>query len=66
MELDSKYYAGNSINLQGYTSTTQDRGVALHFAIGQNIEEFGTNGKVPILVEIKIKGKQQLFFLNSD
>ena len=35
-ELDLKYKPGKCLNLQGYTSTTQDIGTALKFAVLQS------------------------------
>ena len=60
VELKEKYFVGNSFNLQGFTSTTLKRNVAINFAIGDEDTE-----KCPLLIEIKIKGGLQLFNLNS-
>ena len=60
VELKEKYFVGNSFNLQGFTSTTLKRNVAINFAIGDEDAE-----KCPLLIEIKIKGGLQLFSLNS-
>ena len=60
VELKEKYIVGNSFNLQGFTSTTLKRNVAINFAIGDKDTE-----KCPLLIEIKIKGGLQLFNLNS-
>ena len=59
-ELKEKYTVGKSFNLQGFTSTTLNREVAVGFAIGDEDPE-----KCPLLIEIKIKGGLQLFSLNS-
>ena len=64
-EIESKYQPGSSINLQGFTSTTQDRDVAIKFALGDSLEEQENPEKCPVLIEIKIMDDNQLFYLNS-
>ena len=53
-ELNSKYVVGKSITLQGFTSTTQDREVALGFATNSPVKE----NCEPLLIEILIKSDQ--------
>ncbi len=57
-ELDSKYIEGHSINLQGYTSTTLNFGVAVKFAIKGVLGQAEDSEYWPVLVEIKVKGSQ--------
>ena len=61
-EMKERYYKGNLMCLQGYTSTTLSQERALNFSFK------GGNGEVdvlPVLIEIKVKGKHELFFLNK-
>lgn len=55
-ELASKYKVGNTITLQGFTSTTIVRNVALRFATGGTSNQVEDSEKVPLLMEIRIKG----------
>ena len=48
------------ICLQGYTSTSKDRQVALNFATDRIAE-----GKVAVIYEIEFKGTQGIFFMSS-
>ena len=51
-ELETKYCEGSLITLQGYTSTTLDKNVALKFATTNKDESFEM---IPLLIEILIK-----------
>ena len=55
-ELESRYKPGSSINLQGFTSTTQDRNVALEFAFGDDLEEQENPDMCSVLVQITVSG----------
>ena len=54
-ELESKYNVGNTITLQGFTSTTIDREVALGFATDGPLDDADLSEKVSLLLEIRIK-----------
>lgn len=48
----------------GYTSTSQDRAVAIRFATKES-EEAASNGKVPVLFEIQFHGSKGLFLMTE-
>ena len=55
-ELENKYFRGNSIHLQGFTSTTLNRDTALGFALDNLQDDVSRDDKCPLLIEIFIKG----------
>ena len=55
-ELTHKYFNGNSIHLQGFTSTTLNRDTALNFALDNLPDDVSGADKCPLLIEIVIKG----------
>ena len=52
------------MNLQGFTSTSLSKDSALNFATN-GVDPSSTLQKVAILLEIKISGSKQYFYLNS-
>ena len=56
--MESKYKIGNSITLQGYTSTTIDRNIALGFATADPDNQDNLSDYFPLLMEIRIKGNK--------
>ena len=65
-ELKSKYIEGTTITLQGYTSTTLNKKVALKFAFDGVLSQIENPDKCPLLIDIRVKGSQQLFSLFSE
>ena len=62
-ELKHKYKKNNFVNLNGYTSTSLEKATALEFALNK----LPDNGeKCAVLIEIRMKGRDQFFFLNSE
>ena len=51
---------GKKICLQGYTSASKDRQVAVDFATDRIAD-----GKVAVIYEIEFKGTQGIFFMSS-
>ena len=63
-ELENHYQIGNSISLQGYTSTSLNRAVAKSFAFWEAENE--SDEKCPLIIKIIIEVDRQLFYLSSD
>ena len=63
-EFSQNYKVGETLNLKGFTSTSMSREKGLDFALNGLNEEAGPI-KVPILLEINFKGRNQYFSLNS-
>ena len=63
-EFSQNYKVGETLNLKGFTSTTLSRAKGLKFALS-DLNEVAEPIKVPILLEINFKGKNQYFSLNS-
>ena len=60
------YVPGKEINLLGFTSTTQDRKIAVNFAVDPSTLKVDDPLKTPVLLVIEFIGKQQYFFLDSE
>ena len=65
-EITTKYKEGSFVNLQGFTSTTLERGIDVDFAYNNLTAKAVEQGICPVLIEIKIQGDEQMFFLNSE
>ena len=62
-ELQRKYKMGQKIKLPGYTSTTRRREKGIEFT---GVTSLTPNpDKIPLLMQITIRGKSQFFQLNS-
>ena len=60
-EIEQRYQVGSSINLKGFTSTSINKKVALNFAFSEVTNEMDVVEKLPVLIEIQIKGSNQFF-----
>lgn len=65
-ELNKKYKIGNKISLQGFTSSTLNRNIAVAFSgMNKSRNDVEGKGKVPVLIELEITGNHQFIVLNS-
>ena len=62
-EINTKYKVGQKTRLNGYTSTSLHRSLALSFTVDDEIID---PMKFPVLMQIEFKGTKQFFHLNTN